>query len=61
MQWKNILDDTKQQLDSISGVYSAEAMNDNDFNTAKELADKFASHDGRRPRIMVAKMGQDGT
>ncbi len=45
---------------SISGVYSAEAMNDNDFNTAKELADKFASHDGRRPRIMVAKMGQDG-
>ena len=45
---------------SISGVYSAEAMNDNDFNKAKELADKFASLDGRRPRIMVAKMGQDG-
>lgn len=45
---------------SISGVYSAEAMNDNDFEKAKELADKFASLDGRRPRIMVAKMGQDG-
>ena len=45
---------------SISGVYSAEAMNDNDFNKAKELADKFAELDGRRPRIMVAKMGQDG-
>ncbi len=45
---------------SISGVYSAEAMEDNDFNKAKELADLFASKDGRRPRIMVAKMGQDG-
>ena len=45
---------------SISGVYSAEAMNDNDFNKAIELADKFAALDGRRPRIMVAKMGQDG-
>jgi methylmalonyl-CoA mutase len=45
---------------SISGVYSAEAMQDKDFNKAKELADKFAKLDGRRPRIMVAKMGQDG-
>ncbi len=45
---------------SISGVYSAEAMQDKDFNTAKELANKFAQLDGRRPRIMVAKMGQDG-
>ncbi|MGV6861119.1 MAG: methylmalonyl-CoA mutase [Putridiphycobacter sp.] len=45
---------------SISGVYSAEAMQDKDFNTAKALADKFAKLDGRRPRIMVAKMGQDG-
>jgi len=45
---------------SISGVYSAEVMQDKDFNKAKELADKFAKLDGRRPRIMVAKMGQDG-
>ncbi len=45
---------------SISGVYSAEAMQDKDFNKAQELADKFASLEGRRPRIMVAKMGQDG-
>ncbi|MFK8044620.1 MAG: methylmalonyl-CoA mutase [Crocinitomicaceae bacterium] len=45
---------------SISGVYSAEAMTDKDFTFAKELADKFAAYDGRRPRIMVAKMGQDG-
>jgi len=50
----------KATIRSISGVYSAEAMDDKDFNKAKELADKFASLDGRRPRIMVAKMGQDG-
>ena len=45
---------------SISGVYSAEAMDDNEFVKAKKLANKFADLDGRRPRIMVAKMGQDG-
>ena len=45
---------------SISGVYSAEAMQDNDFNKAKELVEKFNDLGGRRPRIMVAKMGQDG-
>jgi len=45
---------------SISGVYSAEAMQDKDFEKAREMADKFAKLDGRRPRIMVAKMGQDG-
>ena len=45
---------------SISGVYSHEAMKDQDFITAKELCDKFAKLEGRRPRIMIAKMGQDG-
>ncbi|MDX1349508.1 MAG: methylmalonyl-CoA mutase [Putridiphycobacter sp.] len=45
---------------SISGVYSAEAMTDKDFEKAKTLANQFAELDGRRPRIMVAKMGQDG-
>lgn len=45
---------------SINGVYSAESMGDTDFNNAKELADKFSKLEGRRPRIMVAKMGQDG-
>ncbi len=45
---------------SISGVYSKEiAMND-DFKKAQALADKFAKLEGRRPRIMVAKLGQDG-
>lgn len=45
---------------SISGVYSAEAGNDSDFEKARQLAAKFAKMDGRQPRIMVAKMGQDG-
>ena len=48
------------QIRSISGVYSSEAMEDKDFTTAKNLADKYATLEGRRPRIMVAKMGQDG-
>ncbi|RFC55183.1 methylmalonyl-CoA mutase [Brumimicrobium aurantiacum] len=45
---------------SISGVYSSESMQDNDFNTAKNKAEEFAKLEGRRPRIMIAKMGQDG-
>lgn len=45
---------------SISGVYSAESMNDTDFEKAKELVNTFAALEGRRPRIMIAKMGQDG-
>jgi methylmalonyl-CoA mutase len=45
---------------SISGVYSSEAMNDKDFEKARELANQFSELEGRRPRIMVAKMGQDG-
>ncbi|MFC0654995.1 methylmalonyl-CoA mutase [Mongoliitalea lutea] len=50
----------KAAVKSISGVYSGEAKDDQTFQKAKELADKFASLEGRRPRIMVAKMGQDG-
>ncbi len=45
---------------SINGVYSAESMGDTDFNEAKDLADEFSKLEGRRPRIMIAKMGQDG-
>jgi methylmalonyl-CoA mutase len=48
------------QIRSISGVYSSEAMEDKDFIKGQELADQFSALDGRRPRIMVAKMGQDG-
>ena len=45
---------------TISGVYSKEIKDDKLFKKAKELADKFADLEGRRPRIMIAKLGQDG-
>lgn len=44
----------------ISGVYSKEVDNDSTFEKAQKLADKFAEIEGRRPRVMIAKMGQDG-
>ncbi|MCL4169834.1 UNVERIFIED_CONTAM: hypothetical protein GTU68_001691, partial [Idotea baltica] len=44
---------------TISGVYSKEIKEDKLFKKAKELADKFAELEGRRPRIMIAKLGQD--
>lgn len=50
----------KAQIKSFSGVYSKEIKDDKSFKKARELADKFAEQDGRRPRIMIAKMGQDG-
>ena len=50
----------KAKIQSFSGVYSKEIKNDSLFNKARELADKFAEQEGRRPRIMIAKMGQDG-
>ncbi|MBK3515934.1 methylmalonyl-CoA mutase [Carboxylicivirga marina] len=45
---------------SIKGVYSAEAADDKEFAKATELAKQFAEKEGRQPRIMIAKMGQDG-
>ena len=50
----------KAQIKSFSGVYSKEIKNDQSFEKARELANKFAELEGRRPRIMIAKMGQDG-
>ncbi|MDO5971697.1 methylmalonyl-CoA mutase [Flavivirga aquimarina] len=50
----------KAQIKSFSGVYSKEIKNDESFKKAQQLADIFAEQDGRRPRIMIAKMGQDG-
>jgi methylmalonyl-CoA mutase len=50
----------KAQIKSFSGVYSKEIKNDESFQKAKQLADQFAEKEGRRPRIMIAKMGQDG-
>ncbi len=45
---------------SISGVYSSEAAKDGEFEKAREMANDFAGKEGRQPRIMIAKMGQDG-
>jgi len=50
----------KATIKSISGVYSKEIKNDKDFEKAKDLANQFAELEGRRPRIMIAKLGQDG-
>ncbi|SOC81503.1 heterodimeric methylmalonyl-CoA mutase large subunit precursor [Salinimicrobium sediminis] len=50
----------KAKIQSFSGVYSKEIKDDSSFKKARELANKFAEQEGRRPRIMVAKMGQDG-
>ena len=45
---------------TVSGVYAREISQEDDFLAARALADRFAGLDGRRPRIMVAKLGQDG-
>lgn len=50
----------KAQTQAISGVYAAEVKNQDSFKKAQELSDRFAELEGRRPRILVAKMGQDG-
>ena len=50
----------KATINSITGVYSREIKEDKTFKMAVDLADKFAEIEGRRPRIMIAKMGQDG-
>lgn len=50
----------KAIIRTISGVYSSETKKDADFVKACELAEKFAKKEGRQPRIMIAKMGQDG-
>ena len=50
----------KAEIKSFTGVYAKEIKDDPSFNKARELANKFAELEGRRPRIMIAKMGQDG-
>ncbi|MDF9797595.1 methylmalonyl-CoA mutase [Catalinimonas alkaloidigena] len=47
-------------INTISGVYAKAVSNNQDFSEARKLSDAFAKEEGRRPRIMVAKMGQDG-
>ncbi|MFD1144403.1 methylmalonyl-CoA mutase [Larkinella insperata] len=50
----------KATIRAVSGIYSAEVSDDENFRLARQLTDRFAEYDGRRPRILVAKMGQDG-
>ena len=50
----------KAETKTFSGVYSNEMKNDVSFEKAKKLANQFSKNEGRRPRIMIAKMGQDG-
>ena len=50
----------KAKINLITGVYSSEQKENTSFKKACEMADEFAKKEGRRPRIMVAKMGQDG-
>ena len=50
----------KAVIRTISGVYSAETHNDPDFARAQQMCEEFAKREGRQPRIMIAKMGQDG-
>lgn len=50
----------KATIKTISNVYSAETKNDPDYEEAVRLTEQFAKKEGRRPRIMIAKMGQDG-
>jgi len=45
---------------TISGIYSSESESDPEFQKARKMADEFAAQEGRRPRILVGKMGQDG-
>ena len=48
------------KIRSVSGVYAKESMENDAFHKARELSNQFAAEEGRRPRIMIAKMGQDG-
>ena len=50
----------KAKINLISGVYSADAKDNASFKKAQELCEEFAKIEGRQPRIMIAKMGQDG-
>jgi methylmalonyl-CoA mutase len=50
----------KAVIRSVSGIYSAEVSDDENFALARQMSDQFAELDGRRPRLLVAKMGQDG-
>ncbi|MCL4169721.1 UNVERIFIED_CONTAM: hypothetical protein GTU68_021910, partial [Idotea baltica] len=57
---ENVFGRYKAKSQAVSGVYSGEMKQDSDFKEARSQSDKFAELAGRRPRILVAKIGQDG-
>jgi methylmalonyl-CoA mutase len=57
---ENVFGRYKATIKSISGVYSGEMKNQHELEEVRALSDRFAEADGRRPRILIAKMGQDG-
>jgi len=60
MAMENVFGRYQATIRTISGIYSGELMNDENYNNALNLAKEFENITGRRPRIMIAKMGQDG-
>jgi methylmalonyl-CoA mutase len=57
---ENVYGRYKATIRSVSGVYSGEMKNQKELDEVRALSDRFAELDGRRPRILIAKMGQDG-
>jgi methylmalonyl-CoA mutase len=57
---ENVFGRYKATIRSVSGVYSGEMKNQSELDEVRALSDRFAVADGRRPRILIAKMGQDG-
>lgn len=57
---ENVFGRYKATIRSISGVYSGEMKNQKELEEVRALSDRFAELEGRRPRILIAKMGQDG-
>jgi methylmalonyl-CoA mutase len=57
---ENVFGRYKATIKSISGVYSSEMKNQKELTEVRALSDRFAEQEGRRPRILIAKMGQDG-
>ena len=57
---ENVFGRYKATIRSISGIYSGEMKNQKELEEVRALSDRFAKLDGRRPRILIAKMGQDG-
>ena len=59
-QLKKFMADINQKIKSISGIYKSKMKKNKLFKKVIQLSDKFSENHGRRPRILIAKVGQDG-